>query len=498
MPKNIPAAPIYISLLGFWSNMGQDEIYDRWLREPLEKYGAVKLWFSGQWSILTTRPDLLTEIFRNEDVYIKAGSQIKNPGGIISELVGDNIINTHGDNWRLYTSIMKPGLQKRVFDTRPILEKSRTYVTLLLREQEASRSSTGINPSSLNQRWAISVMGQSFLDIDFGCLEKPGVRIEVLQGIIKKALFRPLFFNFPVLDKLRWLLPWRKAAFAAVYEFENLLVELIASRPRRTRRPEDEQVVHMLERARDEGRLTDAQYRANLKIVFLTAHENVQQLMTSMYYALGRNQAVQERLRAEVLATGVADPSIELLNSMPYLTGTVLELLRLYPPVSQLLNRVTLAPTRLGGEITVPGHTWVGWNAPGVQRNPNIWGPQASELIPERWGRTAEEVHSKFRREQVKGNYIPFNAHTRKCLGSGFALLQTKILLFELVRRVRWHIDPNYKLKLTSVSSPPPPPPHPPFIFSDAGCYVWAYSYSLLSPVFVYFYHYSQRKEDGC
>lgn len=34
MPKNIPVVPIYISLLGLWTDMGQDEIFDRWLREP--------------------------------------------------------------------------------------------------------------------------------------------------------------------------------------------------------------------------------------------------------------------------------------------------------------------------------------------------------------------------------------------------------------------------------------------------------------------------------
>ena len=43
MPKNIPSVPIYVSLLGLWSDMGQDEIYERWLRRPLEKYGAVKI-----------------------------------------------------------------------------------------------------------------------------------------------------------------------------------------------------------------------------------------------------------------------------------------------------------------------------------------------------------------------------------------------------------------------------------------------------------------------
>lgn len=164
MPKNIPAVPLYISLIGLWSSMGQDEIYDRWLRGPLEKYGAVKIWFAGRWNVLVTRPDLLTDMMRHEDIYAKAGSQKKIPWSVISKLVGDNIINSHGDDWKLYTSIMKPGMQRTSFDSRPMLEKSRTFVDLILKEQERN-GQVLVNP--LIQRFAIAIMGESFLEIDF-------------------------------------------------------------------------------------------------------------------------------------------------------------------------------------------------------------------------------------------------------------------------------------------------------------------------------------------
>lgn len=136
---------------------------------------------------------------------------------------------------------------------------------------------------------------------------------------------------------------------------------------------------------------------------------------------------------------------------MPYLTSTVFELLRLYPPVSQLINRVTLAPVVLGGEIHIPGRTWVGWNAYGVHTDKNVWGPTVMECRPERWGTSSEAIQAKFRRETVRGAYIPFNAHTRKCLGQGFALLEMKIMLFLLVKRAKWTVHPDYKLKLTPV-----------------------------------------------
>jgi len=144
-------------------------------------------------------------------------------------------------------------------------------------------------------------------------------------------------------------------------------------------------------------------------------------------------------------------PTAEIVNSMPYLTATVFELLRLYPPVSQLINRVTLQPSVLGGDMRIPANTWVGWNAYGVQIDKNVWGLTAQDFVPERWGTTVDEIQAKVRRETVRGAYIPFNAHTRKCLGQGFALLEMKIMLFVLLRRAKWTIDPSYTLKLTPV-----------------------------------------------
>ncbi|KLO93172.1 Uncharacterized protein LW93_6166 [Fusarium fujikuroi] len=457
MPRNIPSVPIYVSLLGLWSSMGQDEIYEKWLREPLERHGAVKIFFAGRWNVLVARPEFLTDMFRNEDVYAKAGSQKKIPWSVIATLVGDNIINSHGADWKLYTSVMKPGIQKQDFKIEPIVDKTKTFVSMLLQKQARSGSGNGgILVNDLIQRWAIAIMGESFLDIDFGCLENSGQRIEELQSIIKRVLFHPLFFNFPLLDKFAWLFRSRKYAYGIMKEFEDLLVELVQNRPRKVKssgeKPGDqsgELVIHMLERALDQGVINDAQFRANLKIVFLTAHENVQQLLNSVFWELGTNQAVQTRLREEVLSKNVVSPTAEMLNDMPYLTAVVYEMLRLYPPVSQLINRVTVGPAVLADKIEIPGRTWVGWNAYGVQTDRGVWGSDAMVFAPERWGANIKDIKAKYRREQVKGNYIPFNAHTRKCLGSSFAILETKVALFELLRRTRWTVDPGYRLKLT-------------------------------------------------
>lgn len=286
-------------------------------------------------------------------------------------------------------------------------------------------------------------------------LEKPGQRLEELQTIIKKTLFKPLFFNFPDLDRYPYIFRQRKVAFDIMQEFGDLLVKTVKKRPSQQFNDNNtEQVVDLLDQALQEGKITKEQYSNNLKVTFLTAHENAQQLLNSAFWELGTNKAAQEKLRAEILAMNTTNPTTDEVNSMPYLFAVVLELLRLYPPVSQLINRVTTQKAILGGKVAIPNHTWVGWNAFGVHTDSHTWGPTAREFIPERWGTDVKSIQNNMRMKTVQCHFIAFNAHSRKCLGQGFAVLQMKILLFELLQRVQWEVDPTYELKLTSVSAP--------------------------------------------
>lgn len=214
MPKNIPTVPIYISLIGLWSDMGQDTIYDRWLRPPLEKYGAVQIWFAGRWNVLVTRPSYLVDMFRHEDAYAKAGSQMKIPWSVIAALVGDNIINAHGGNWKLFTSIMKPGLQRRITDSGPLLEKSRLFVDILLNEQEKVKAGVAVN--ALIQRWALSCMGLNFMGVD----------LEVrLREEPCKYSFGPLMLTKTVAGKA-WAASRRTADYHQKDSFQASLFQL--------------------------------------------------------------------------------------------------------------------------------------------------------------------------------------------------------------------------------------------------------------------------------
>ncbi len=62
-----------------------------------------------------------------------------------------------------------------------------------------------------------------------------------------------------------------------------------------------------------------------------------------------------------------------------------------------------------------------------VQSNPAIWGEDADEFRPERWNELAGDSASPFALEA-------FTNGPRICLGKGFAMLQLKTVLVDILR----------------------------------------------------------------
>lgn len=165
IPKDIPRIPLYTNVLSIWWNMGDSEVYDRWIRRPLEKHGAVATWFTGRWCVLVAHPELLTDLFRNDELYPKIGINIRAPDGSLAAFSGDNIINAGIENWKLYTSIMKPGIVKK-FDLMPIQKKAVKLVEKLKKVQTQSEPHTGIFVMPWLAKFTQDVMSLCFFSLD--------------------------------------------------------------------------------------------------------------------------------------------------------------------------------------------------------------------------------------------------------------------------------------------------------------------------------------------
>lgn len=161
---------------------------------------------------------------------------------------------------------------------------------------------------------------------------------------------------------------------------------------------------------------------------------------------------MQERLRREVEGCVAGDPSHEAFQDMPYLTSVIFESLRMFPPISQLINRRISRPVILGDGIYIPEGTYLGYNCYSTNRDPNVWGRSADAFQPERWGSTNEEIISRYRRSKARAEFISFHGGKRACLGEKFALLEMRVSLFVLVKQFSWALDPEWPDRKTPVS----------------------------------------------
>lgn len=201
--------------------------------------------------------------------------------------------------------------------------------------------------------------------------------------------------------------------------------------------------------ARQSQILTEKQFRHNMISIFLAGHENPQLLLTSMIFLLGEHQDAQERLRQEVLSTATEQLEYSVLQNLPYFTSVIYETLRLFPPISQLINRRTTEPVLLGGKIPIPAGTYIGYNAYATGRNLDAWGDTADRFKPERWGHTMDKIKAHYRSVNSRASFIAFHGGRRACLGQKFALFEARLAMAELVRELTWTIDPSWPRRMT-------------------------------------------------
>lgn len=131
-PRNIPTIPFFAIFLPQLLGIDQVTFYNIYIRDKMEKYGAVKIFFGSRWNILVSKPEYLNKIFKNEHIFQKSGNQKKIPYSVLAAYTGDNVISAHGAEWVKYRNIVKDGLQH--FDNG-ILQRNSILLCKLLERQ---------------------------------------------------------------------------------------------------------------------------------------------------------------------------------------------------------------------------------------------------------------------------------------------------------------------------------------------------------------------------
>jgi hypothetical protein len=157
-------------------------------------------------------------------------------------------------------------------------------------------------------------------------------------------------------------------------------------------------------------------------------------LMTGHFHILDQ-PAVYQRLQAEVLTVWPdieIPPPFETLETLPFLTATIKEALRMSPGACSPLLRVVPQSGATISSQSIPGGTIVGMSSVLVHKSPSIF-PSPETFNPERWlGEDAKGLEQWL---------MSFSKGPRSCLGLNLAWCELYIAFASTVRCFDMKLD---------------------------------------------------------
>ncbi|KII90147.1 hypothetical protein PLICRDRAFT_108574 [Plicaturopsis crispa FD-325 SS-3] len=196
-----------------------------------------------------------------------------------------------------------------------------------------------------------------------------------------------------------------------------------------------------------EDRLSDEELLSQMSGLVFAAMDTTSSALARTLHQLSIHPAEQEKLRAEIVAARREEGELDHdeLVALPYLDAVCRETLRLFAPVP-FISRTTVKDTVLplsepirgqdGRElssIAVPENTDIIIGILAINRDPLIWGPDATQWRPERWLEPLPESVTNAKIPGVYANMMTFLGGPRSCIGFKFSQLEMKVVLSLLV-----------------------------------------------------------------
>ncbi|OBF13703.1 cytochrome P450 [Mycobacterium sp. ACS4331] len=238
----------------------------------------------------------------------------------------------------------------------------------------------------------------------------------VMPRLLRVSPWETLAVANPRLQQ-RW--PWRRLR-GALAEADQLLYAEIADRRADPRLADRTDALAMLVRASDDGQrtMTDHELRDQLMTLLVAGHETTANGLSWALERLTRHPEVLARAVAAAQASAAGDPTGD-----EYLDAVCRETLRTRTVVFDvgrvLTEPVELAGYRLpAGAMVVPGMVRVHADER-LYPNPDHFDPDrmlGATLSPTTW--------------------FPFGGGNRRCLGATFAMVEMRVVLREVLRRV--------------------------------------------------------------
>lgn len=371
--------------------------FTRWLRKRHGDVATIRI-MPGRDFVVVSDPALIKTVFTGSTSVLHAGEG----NNILEPAMGDRsvLLVDETDHVRIRKLLMP------AFHGAP-LNGYRDVVTRLAKES-VERWPVG-RPFATHD-FTTEVTRDIILTVVFGVTDP--ARLAALtppvDRIVTASLLVTLGLQSPALKKLP---PWRGYADVAA-QLDELLYAEIAERRLAPDLADRTDVLSQLLRQTDAGGgLTDKEIRDNLITLLLAGHETTATSLAWTFHELARRPDVQARARE------AADEGDDA-----YLEAVLKEALRVRPVIWEVA-RLTKEPFVLGDHL-IPRGVRIMPAIGLVQLDPEHF-PEPHRFDPERF----------LGHNPAPNTWIPFGGGTRRCLGASFSLMESAIVLREVLSR---------------------------------------------------------------
>jgi cytochrome P450 len=421
----VPTGPKGSYLLGMLRELRHDQLGV--MRRAAAEHGDVAAMTVGppgrrRRLYLVNHPDGVQRVLAGASARYVKGTPIQRQ---IAAVFGDGMLTSLGDTWLRQRRTLAPLFTPRRTDD---------YVAVMSAEAVRMIGRWTVNGSArIDLRdemteYALRVVGLTLFGDDLDGISST-VR-DTLPALSSYALRRGLS---PLRLPAAFPTTGQRRAAAARRAMFDAVDTVIAGRRREGRDGTD--LVSMLLAIEDPqtgAPLTDREIRDQVLIFLLAGHETTATALTFACHLLGRDDIVQQRIRAEA-ASVLADRPQNVLPGLRYTAMAVKETMRLVPPAHSFARISTvddvISGYRIPAGATVFVSPWV------THRRPDLW-PDPDRFDPHRFAPELSEDRHRYA-------YFPFGGGPRGCIGNHFAQTEAVVATALVVAACRLRTEPG-------------------------------------------------------
>ena len=334
-------------------------------------------------------------------------------------LLGEGLLTAEGTMHRNHRKLLAPA-----FAPKRIANYGTTMVSETATQLDKWQDGARIDVADHMMELALAIAGRTLFSADIRNEAEQVERgltlaMRSLMAIMTSPLQLPYGVPLPRHNQMR----------KAIAMLDEVVYRLIAEGRRNGTDRGD--VMSTLLMARDETDgtgLSDQQVRDEVMTLLLAGHETTANTLAWTMYELGRHPEIAARIEAEVdEVLGGRAVTVEDLPQLPYTLQVIDESMRLHPAV-YVTSRAVAAPVEIAGkQFAAGGHFLI--NIRGIHHRPDYF-PEPLVFNPDRMTVAAKKA-------RPRGQFMPFGAGPRVCIGAHFALIEAHLALATMAQHVR-------------------------------------------------------------